>query len=258
MRFIIEAACACNTGKVRKNNEDNFYFDGKCLGMENNGLVAPMTVSMPLENGIFYAVFDGLGGECFGECASYAAARQMQKNKRILSDIFNPATKRLERLVEQLNNAVLDAQKEKMTEHMASTMVAFYFAGRYIYSCNVGDSRSFCLRDGKLQQMSMDHVESRPVRGHAKAALTQYLGINTEEMLLEPFISKEEIQSGDMYLLCSDGLTDMLTNSEISEIMLNSETAGSRAEALVAAAMEHGGRDNITVIVCELKKRGNL
>jgi serine/threonine protein phosphatase PrpC len=108
----------------------------------------------------------------------------MQKNERRLSDIFTPATKHLERLVEQLNNAVMDAQKEKMTEHMASTMVAFYFAGRHIYSCNVGDSRSFCLRYGELRQMWIDHVESRPVRGHSKAALTQYLGINTEEMLL--------------------------------------------------------------------------
>lgn len=253
MRYVIDAACACNTGKVRKNNEDNFCFNGECLDLENDGLVTPIKVRTPLKNGVSYAVFDGLGGECFGECASYAAARQMQNYKRPLSDVFTPATKHLERLVERLNDAVLKAQKEKMTEHMASTMVAFYFAGRYIYSFNVGDSRSFCLRDGELRQMSIDHVESRPVRGHSKAALTQYLGINTEEMLLEPFVSKEEIQSGDMYLLCSDGLTDMLTNSEISDIMLKSKTVDSCAEALVAAALEHGGRDNITVIVCELK-----
>lgn len=252
MRYVIDAACVCNTGKVRKNNEDNFYFNGQCLDLKNNGLAVPIRVGVDLKTGTCYAVFDGLGGECFGECASYAAARQMQKKKRILSDIFNPATKRLERLVEQLNNAVLDAQKEKMTEHMASTMVAFYFTGRHIYSCNVGDSRAFRMRMGELQQMSTDHVESRSVRGCGKAALTQYLGINTEEMFLEPFISKEEIQSGDMYLLCSDGLTDMLSNAEIVDIMQSCASAKYCAQQLLKSALDHGGRDNVTIIVCRV------
>lgn len=257
VRLIIEAACICNTGRIRKNNEDNFYFNGECLDLENNGLAAPITVTTPLKTGICYAVFDGLGGECFGECASFAAAQHMQKTRRTLADVLIPAPKHLVNMVNRLNDAVLKAQKEKMTEHMATTMVAFYFSGRHVYSCNLGDSRAFRLRDGELRQMSTDHAANRPGRGYAKAPLTQYLGINTDEMLLEPSIDKEEVQQGDMYLLCSDGLTDMLSNSEISDIMCKSKSAESCAEALVAATLEHGGRDNVTVIVCKLISQGS-
>lgn len=202
--------------------------------------------------GICYAVFDGLGGECFGEHASFAAARQLQQTERALSDYFIPARKYLLRLVDQLNDAVLLAQKEKMTEHMASTMTALYFTGRHVYSCNVGDSRAYRLREGELLQISTDHVEKRPGAGDKKGPLKQYLGIDTEELLLEPSIAKGELQRGDMYLLCSDGLTDMLTNFEIIDIMLKNPDVESCAQKLLDAALEHGGRDNVTIIVCSV------
>jgi protein phosphatase len=71
-------------------------------------------------------------------------------------------------------------------------------------------------------------------------------------MLIEPHIAKGILQSGDMYLLCSDGLTDMLTNFEISDIMLKSENTEACVCELIDRALEHGGRDNITVIVCKI------
>lgn len=71
MRFTIESACGCRTGKIRKNNEDNFYFDGKCLGVENNGLKNPVTADSTPNTDLCIAVFDGMGGESFDECASF-------------------------------------------------------------------------------------------------------------------------------------------------------------------------------------------
>ena len=85
-----------------------------------------------------------------------------------------------------------------------------------------------------------------------KAPLTQHLGINPEDFLIEPYIAKGELAAGDQYLLCSDGLTDMLSNLEISCIMSESETAEVCADRLVHAALERGGRDNVTVIVCRV------
>ena len=71
-------------------------------------------------------------------------------------------------------------------------------------------------------------------------------------MLIEPHIVKAELRKGDQYLLCSDGLTDMVENVEISDILLRSETTEECVSSLVQAAMEHGGRDNITVILCRI------
>lgn len=252
MRYIIQAACGCHTGKVRKNNEDNFYFDGRCLEMENDGLKHPVCIEQSLKNGFSVAVFDGMGGENFGEYASFAAAKKMQQAERCFSDYFIPEKKYLERLTGQLNDAVVAAQAEMCTDKMGSTMVCLYFSGNYVYVCNVGDSRAYRLRNGEFLQISEDHVERRPGSNAKKASLTQHLGFDTDEVLLDPYIAKGDIQQDDLYLICSDGLTDMLTNFEISDIMINSNDAESCVKDLIDAALEHGGRDNITAIICRL------
>jgi len=248
----MEAACGCNIGKIRKNNEDNFYFAGRCLESENSGLRNPVCYDEPLKHGFCVAVFDGMGGENFGEIASYTAARQMQQTERTFADFFVLEKKYLQRLTMQLNTAVVNAAKELCTERMGTTLVALYYTSRHVYVCNVGDSRAYRLRDGEFLQISQDHVEARPRGKSKKAPLTQHLGIDPEDMLIEPYIAKGDLKRGDQYLLCSDGLTDMLTNFEISDIMLNSEDAESCVQALIQAALEHGGRDNITAIVCRL------
>ena len=252
MGFIIEAACGCNKGKIRKNNEDNFYFDGKCLEAENNGLKNPVHIEAPAKRGLSYAVFDGMGGENFGEIASFAAARQMQQTERTLGDYLIPEKKYLFRLSMSLNEAVLQAKREQCTNRMGTTMVALYFSGRYVYVCNIGDGRAYRLRDGEFLQISEDHVECGPGREHRKAPLTQHLGIDPEDMLIEPYIAKGELRKGDMYLLCSDGLTDMLNNLEISCLMHDSTSVDECVAQLIQAALEKGGRDNITVIVCRI------
>lgn len=252
MKYTFQAACGCNTGKKRRNNEDNFYFDGKCLEMDNNGLKNPVYWEDTLKNGLCFAIFDGMGGENFGEHASFAAARQMQLTEKKLKDFLIPEKRYLQRLTDQLNDAVVQMQEQLKTEKMGTTMVSLYFSGRYVYVCNVGDSRAYRLRDGEFLQLSADHVSNRPGNEIRKAPLTQYLGLGSEDLQLEPHIAKGEISKGDMYLLCSDGLTDMLTNFEIADIMLSSTDADACAQALIHAALEQGGRDNVTVIVCKI------
>ena len=252
MKFTIQAACGCHIGKRRSNNEDNFLFDGKCLEEGNSGLHHPAILEDSLKNGATFAVFDGMGGENYGEVASYAAARQMQATQRNFADFLIPEKKYLERLTAQLNDAVLEAQQKMQTAKMGTTMVCLYFSGKYVYVCNVGDSRAYRLRDGEFMQLSQDHVDKRPQVDGRKAALTQHLGIRIDDMLIEPFIAKGALQKDDIYLLCSDGLTDMLTNFEISDILLKYEEPEDCVQGLIDAALEQGGKDNITVIVCKL------
>lgn len=251
MAYILDAACGCNTGKIRKNNEDNFFFDGRCLEADNSGLKHPVTMTKTLRRELCVAIFDGMGGENFGEVASFAAADCMQYTTRKLKDYFIPERKFLNSLCMKINDAVVAKQQELCTERMGSTMVALYFSHGYVYVCNLGDSRAYRLRDGEFLQLSVDHLEKRE-QTRKKAPLTQHLGISPENFLIEPYIAKGELKRGDQYLLCSDGLTDMLTNLEIDGIMSSTESAEDCVKKLIDAALEKGGKDNVTAIVCRI------
>lgn len=253
MRLRIEAACGCHMGRIRKNNEDNFFFDRKCLEMINQGLDKPMRLEASIGKARYMAVFDGMGGENFGENAAYAAAQGLQQTKRPLKEYFISSTDYLNKMVTKLNGVVLEEQQKMRTTHMGTTMVMLYFFKSCVYVCNLGDSRAYQLQEGKLLQISKDHVAIRPNGEIKKAPLIQYLGMDTQEMEPEPCIVRYGLKRGDKYLLCSDGLTDMLTDSEIADILQQNDDASECAETLIAAALEHGGRDNVTVIVCNIK-----
>lgn len=252
MPYKLDAACLCNTGKVRKNNEDNFFFDGRCMEADNNGLKHPVTMTKTLRRELCIAIFDGMGGENFGEVASFVAADCMQYTTRKLKDYFIPERKFLNSMCMKINDAVVAKQQELCTERMGSTMVALYFSHGYVYVCNLGDSRAYRLRDGEFLQLSVDHLEKREGQTRKKAPLTQHLGISPENFLIEPYIAKGELKHGDQYLLCSDGLTDMLTNFEINEILSNTTSAEECVKRLIDSALEKGGKDNVTAIACRI------
>ena len=254
MAFRIEAACVCNTGKVRRNNEDNFYFDGHSLPAENRGLDETLLLSSPLRRLIYLAVFDGMGGENFGELASFAAAEGMRGEEKRLRSVREPRAGLLKELCQTLNEAVVSQAKELCTHHMGSTLSILCFSRDSVAVCNLGDSRAYRLRDGVLRQISKDHVEQRPGRSSHKAPLTQYLGVDPEDYLLEPYLAKGALAAEDQYLLCSDGLTDMLSDGEIAALMTAADSAEHCAEQLVQAALDHGGRDNVTVVVCRIRE----
>ena len=252
MAFILEAACMCSKGNVRSSNEDNFFFDGRCLEVENNGLKHPVTMAETLQHEICVAVFDGMGGENYGEQASFVAADSMRSAAKKLKDYFIPERSFLSTMCTEINEAVLSKQRELKTGNMGTTMAALYFSYNYVYVCNLGDSRAYRLRTGEFLQLSEDHVAKKDVPPKGKAPITQNFGIDPEEFIIEPYIAKGELRHGDQYLLCSDGLTDMLSNLEIDSIMHSTISAEECAGALVKTALEKGGKDNVTVIVCKI------
>lgn len=252
MGYIIQAACGCNIGNIRKNNEDNFYFLGKYLPANNNGLEHPILFEGALKRRQWFAVFDGIGGENFGEEAAFTAAKQMQESKKRLSDFFVSEREQLVQLTQKMNDAVVDLSKELRTNKLGTTVAALYLCPHDIYVCNVGDSRAYRLRKREFLQLSVDHTENRPCKDGHKPSLNQYLGLEPDEVEIEPHITKEKLMHQDRYLLCSDGLTDMLTNHEILNIMIENGNAEACVGRLIQEALEHGGRDNITVIVCDI------
>lgn len=251
MKFTIKAACGCNTGIIRSNNEDNFLFNGHYLDADNEGLNSPLSfLGKPKQ--IQFAVFDGMGGENYGEIASFTAAQTLSEEMCTPQALLRSNEKYLQKLIQRLNRRVVDAKVEMCTMRMGTTVVGLYFTSRYAYVYNVGDSRAYRLRDGELLQLSKDHVSTCTVKLGQKASLTQHLGIDPEHMLIEPHIARYELKPGDKFLLCSDGLTDMLDNFEITENLLNSSSDEMCVYQLIQTALEYGGRDNITAIVCSI------
>lgn len=129
---------------------------------------------------------------------------------------------------------------------------------------NVGDSRAYLYRDGELEQLSIDHTERGSLQRlrkefgltqedgmpEMKDVLTQHLGVSEEDFLLEPYISgMSSLYAGDIYLLCSDGLSGMVTDSIIQEVLESSCNTMQKAQQLREIALKAGGRDNITLLL---------
>ncbi len=254
MGFIIEGCCCCHQGKIREKNEDNFYFDGKYLAVQNRGLKEPLYIKQVLNHNIYMAVFDGMGGEYYGEIASYEAAYQMYQKQSIYSKFFPIFSGYLNKLTVYLNDRINRKKEELLTDRMGSTMVALCFSSGKVSVCNIGDSRAYRFRRGVLSQLSQDHIINIPMMEYKKAPLIQCLGIDASEMRIEPYIFRERFEDEDQYLLCSDGLTDMLTDTEISYIMERFQNVKACVEVLLQTALDRGGNDNITIIVCKIMK----
>lgn len=250
MSFTLNAACGCNMGKVRSNNEDNFFFGGKYLEEINEGLPEILTVSEKLKKDTYFAVFDGMGGENYGETAAYTAAKRMSILAGLRRGALMSAEYHFSGMATVLNEAVVAAAKEKQTDYMGATMVGLCFSGKKAAVCNLGDSRAYMLRERKLEQLSIDHVSSRALRPGGKAPLTQNLGIEPDVILVDPYTRSVSVREGDTFLLCSDGLTDMVSDDEILSILTENRDPAVCVDRLITAALENGGRDNITVIVC--------
>lgn len=252
----IRAACVSHIGKVRKNNEDNFFFGGQYLPADNAGthdvLESRSVCSGSSDKGLFYAVFDGMGGAEHGEIASYKCAEQTQK---FFSDGDNYSDKDitlfLNKMCNILNNAVFDAKTDLHAYQMGSTIASVYLTAGQVWTCNVGDSKCYwyCRNKHSLRQMSADHLDEHSLSD--KPMLTQYLGIDPQEMSIEPSITCFEPEEGDRILLCSDGLTDMLSEEDINK-MIGSKSPSKTVEDLLNCALEAGGHDNITIILIEI------
>lgn len=253
----LRAACGCNQGKRRNNNEDNFYFDGSYMNSENHGLPNVESKMVSLNRDSFFCVFDGMGGGDFGEVASYTAAKAAGKFLAMEKNI-NPCdlTPSLERLCEAVNEAVFEAGQRLGSSKMGSTLVGLYFHAGQVWVCNLGDSRCYMLRNRTMKQISQDHTDEAFMKENGitgrKPYLTQYLGIDPEEMMIVPYVKSYYVDKGDRFLICSDGVTDMVEEQQICNLLARCDSPEICVEELIRASLDGGGRDNITAIVLDV------
>jgi hypothetical protein len=129
-----------------------------------------------------------------------------------------------------------------------------------MYVCDLGDSPIFLIHGGDIRQISYEHTERHNYEQifgdnydkNKKFRLTQHLGIFPNEMVLSPYNKREPFEVGDRFLICSDGVTDMIPKQEIAAIISSKKTVDKAAELLLKTALDNGGRDNITIILGEI------
>ena len=250
----LEAYARTDTGPVRENNEDNFLVD------EDAGL---------------FVVADGMGGHAAGEVASRIAVDTLRAllqsapsaDETVLErNVQDPADELRERLRYAMNQASYRIRKEAQTNPqysgMGTTLCVLLIEADQAHLAHVGDSRVYLIRDGQITRLTRDHtvVQQEIDAGRLTPAmarqvphrnyLTQSVGYHGP---VEPDTSTRPLEPGDLFLLCSDGLTDPLDDPAIAAICAGADVAD-LAETLVQEALKAGGEDNITVVVVAVKE----
>lgn len=241
--FKAEYAAVCCTGRLRRNNEDNFCCDGHIREDVSSAADAVCGGTVRASDNALFAVFDGMGGEACGEVASYIAARGS-------ADYVSsaPQGEYIYALSLMLNEKIREETESRSLVLMGTTAAMLQLSDDTVYILNAGDSRIYKLSRHELRQISKEHIAVE----HRGRALTKFLGL-PEGHELDPYIARGGCQSGDIFLLCTDGVTDMLTDEEIRCLIDVRGELSQTARRLVDAALEKGGIDNITAVLIRVK-----
>jgi len=250
----------CGLGNVREENQDNLYVDGTIrTPAESTATFKHAVVS---ENRGLYAVADGMGGGAHGGLASFVIVKEMIEKE---SWFFDECEEGHERFLVHVNGMICDLMDKYKGNYIGSTFAGLCIDDNYAIFSNIGDSRVYLFRETPepkgLNQLTLDHtatqrlvkmgvISKEAARTHPdNHKLTQHIGIFPSEMLIEPYCALIDIHENDMFLLCSDGLTDMLSNEEIENILKAEGTLEEKANKLFTEALNNGGKDNITIVI---------
>ena len=233
--LLISAVAQTDLGQRRKKNEDSF------LCMDDHHL---------------FVVADGMGGHKGGEVASQLAVETLAKafqNQTWAEPSYPDVPRRGSELavaIQRANQAVYQAaQKDRQLAGMGTTVVSARFSPnkQRLYVGHVGDSRCYRLREEQLTQLTTDHTMGAagitgPMANHLSRAIGVAPAVKVDLIIARP-------HPGDVYLLCSDGLSKMASDAEIREVLLAQPNPEDASKALVERANAGGGRDNITVVL---------
>ncbi|MFL5907634.1 MAG: Stp1/IreP family PP2C-type Ser/Thr phosphatase [Solirubrobacterales bacterium] len=236
MLKVAEEAHRTDTGRQRHANEDSYF------------------ARAPL-----FAVADGMGGAQAGEVASRIAAGAFEHGQ--VSE-QTPAEGQLEELAQKANRRIHKlAQEDSARAGMGTTLTAAKLRDDEVALGHVGDSRAYLLREGQLKRLTKDHSLVEELRRQGRLTEEQaeehpQRSIITRALGPEPSVNVDTMtfpaRDGDVYLLCSDGLTTMISDDQIREILVGSKSLRSAVNRLVDAANRGGGRDNITAVAFRL------
>lgn len=241
-----------NIGMVRKNNEDSYIF--KAFG--NNGS----------QTAFIAAVADGMGGHAAGEVASAKLTEILQE--RISDHSPENIPKKLKELLELANDEIyrLSSENEEL-RGMGTTCTAIFYSDGLINVAHVGDSRAYLVRDNSIELITKDHTIAQELldsgtidKDTAKTCPERNIllrAIGTSPYVEVDIHENMPVKPGDIFILCSDGLTEYVDENEIMEKVLNN-TLDDVCDVLISLANMRGGADNITVQVIKIIIMNNM
>ena len=262
--IMLRAAVISHIGCVRGNNEDNFYFNGDYMEEKevNSGT---MFRAVTTREHHLMCICDGMGGLEGGERASrivVTGIRALDKPMSIQDvsvkiDAF--AREASEQIQEDAKKSGSDSTKE------GTTVALVYMTGGTMHVANIGDSRVYVLRNGTLIQVSMDHTRvyqmmlagqltKEQARKHPESnRIDHYVGMPKERISNDFVFHKNcSLCNSDRVFICSDGLSDLLSDEQIEEILANNASPMDAAQQLIELALEMGGKDNTTVMIADV------
>lgn len=247
VRVISLLGAKTDLGRIRENNEDKFEF------------FQPDDPDVLATKGSLYAVADGMGGHAAGQIASEMALKNVVKT--YYSDNSPMVEESIRAAVQQANGIIYEtARAIPERSGMGTTITLLIVRGEEAFVAQVGDSRCYRVRDGKIKQMTEDHSwVSEQVRmggmTREEAEMSPFKNVITRCLGTAPSVEVdiyyEDLKIGDCYLLCSDGLSGEVKEDEMRKAMSD----GSPSEAalqLVELALDRGGKDNITVLILKI------
>ncbi|MEK6749413.1 MAG: Stp1/IreP family PP2C-type Ser/Thr phosphatase [Pseudomonadota bacterium] len=240
---VLDACGVTDVGCVRQNNEDAFL----------------VRSDLPL-----FLVADGVGGAAAGEIASRLFCESCAHEFASFLEWSTDYSALLRRSFTNANRAILEYTRDHPeTKGMACTAEVLTFVGNDYYLGHVGDSRAYLIRNRQITQITKDHsfvqeqldlglIDQEEAKTHwLRNAIYKAVG-QTEDLDID--IVTGRVMSGDLFLLCSDGLSDMLDNGNILKILATPIGLDMRVQSLIDEAKRNGGRDNVTAVVCEIDK----
>ena len=263
-----------HVGKVRKNNEDHYLVARLGRSLE------PLLTNVPQdavparldEFGYGLLVADGMGGAAAGEVASRMAVSllinliidQAKWGRRIDEQEAKGLMERMVRYYSQIHSTLIQhAEANPHLSGMGTTLTVAYSFCSDLFVAHIGDSRAYLFREGNLHQLTRDHTLAQELadrgqippqavaRHKFRHILTNVLGGSAGPLDTE--IQHFRLSDSDRLLLCSDGLTDMVDDETIAGVLKKKEDSAGACRALVDAALEAGGKDNVTVIVARYR-----
>lgn len=247
--IVLDITAVSRVGCVRANNEDMILV-GDCF-IRNDGFRT--SVELNDKDRLMMAVADGMGGHNSGEVASSVSLHNLQFFFNDIPSNLN-AGEFNESIIGWLDsiNHIIDSKGlvDMSLKGMGTTLVALAYYNGDFYSLNCGDSRLYRFRDGVLSQLTTDHsLENLMGETKRTSIITNCIGGGCKTSFIDMVKLTGDIRRGDVYLLCSDGLTDMLSNHRISVLL----SCGADANMLCEAAIERGGLDNVSVCKIDVK-----
>ena len=256
------AALVCTKGCVRTNNEDNFYFMGEYMPLNRMDQGDHLLWS---GSNLYqaYAVFDGMGGEDNGEMASSMSAEQFAaaQGQMETGDVLN----KIRDYVRETSESVAQDAAKRKAHGQGSTFAAVIIVNGVAYIANVGDSRVYLMREGKLTVVSQDHsyvyelfmagrLTREQARKHPKNnVITHFLGMGSEQ-IKDDFVYTDsfKLYEKDRLILCSDGICDLMSDATMETLLNAASTPDQAVQSLTREALEMGGKDNATCICVEV------